>query len=148
MHEVLAALPLLGDTTSNQALLFSAPFAAADPTPEATFPNYTLPQASLSFPQPSNDHVSNFSIILAPTTPQSGNRKLTDIPQTGCALNALAPANVGTVVNKTLWLRDSDGWRNQWLVDGLESSTNYTAYVIQDNTKVSGPIYFTTKSSM
>ncbi|KAI6001347.1 hypothetical protein EDD15DRAFT_2158590, partial [Pisolithus albus] len=37
-------------------------------------------------------------------------------------------------------------WRLQWFVEGFSPSTNYTAYVIQDRVKVSGPIYFLTKS--
>ena len=49
-------------------------------------------------------------------------------------------------MNHSLWLKDSDGWRSQWLMSDLNPVTNYTAYVIQDNTKVSGPIMFTTKS--
>lgn len=145
IHAILPTFPLLGDTTSSQALLFSAPFAAIEAAPEPTFPSYTLPQANLSIPQYTSTH--NFSLILAPTTPQSGQRKLTDISQTGCALNAQQSSNASTAINQTLWSRDADGWRNQWLIDGLTPSTNYTAYVVQDNTKVSGPIYFATKSS-
>ncbi|KAI5981857.1 hypothetical protein EDD15DRAFT_2158798, partial [Pisolithus albus] len=37
-------------------------------------------------------------------------------------------------------------FRSQWFVEGLSPSTNYTAYAIQDRVKVSGPIYFLTKS--
>ncbi|KAF8634329.1 hypothetical protein AX15_000988 [Amanita polypyramis BW_CC] len=143
IHESLTALPFLGDTTSNQAILFSAPFAPAETTPEPKYPNYTLPQANLSFPQSSYTQSPNFTIILAPTF---SNSKLTDIPQTGCSLSSRQASNAGTVVNQTLWLRGADGWRNQWLINGLTPSTNYTAYVVQDGTKVSGPIYFATKS--
>jgi calcium channel MID1 len=46
-----------------------------------------------------------------------------------------------------LWLRDQTGWRSQWLVGGLNPATNYTAFVVQDSTKISGPIYFLTKSA-
>lgn len=45
-----------------------------------------------------------------------------------------------------LWLKDEAGWRWQWLISGLQPQTNYTAYVVQNNTKVSQPINFVTKS--
>jgi calcium channel MID1 len=148
IHELLAPLPLLGDATSNQAILFSAPFAVTQP-PEATFPNYTLPQANLFLPQyTGGTQSSNVSLILAQTSAQSNNIKLTDIPQTGCSISARQSSNVGTILNQTLWSRGVDGWRNQWLIGGLTPSTNYTAYVVQDGTKVSGPIFFATKSGL
>jgi len=34
----------------------------------------------------------------------------------------------------------------RWLMGGLTPSTNYTAFVLENNTKVSGPIFFATKS--
>ena len=56
-----------------------------------------------------------------------------------------AQRSSGTVRNQSLWLRDEEGWRSQWFLEGLTPATNYTAYVIQDSKKVSGPIYFATK---
>ena len=50
------------------------------------------------------------------------------------------------VQGEKLWLRDADGWRTEWLVGGLSPQTNYTAYALQDGTKVSGPIFLSTKS--
>ncbi|KAK2465039.1 hypothetical protein APHAL10511_003115 [Amanita phalloides] len=143
IHESLDATPLLGDTTSNQAIVFSAPFADVEPSPELKYPNYTLPQANLTFPQFPQAQSLDFSLILAPTS----SRVLTNILQTGCSIRASQSSSVGTVINQTLWLRDEYGWRNQWLIGGLNPSTNYTAYVIQNDTKVSGPIYFATKSA-
>lgn len=62
--------------------------------------------------------------------------------------NSSVGMNIGARLNNDsgLWLKDDDGWRFQWLIPGLSSETNYTAYVIQDGTKMSGPIYFVTKS--
>jgi calcium channel MID1 len=139
-HEKTAALPQLGDTTSNQAILFSRPFSTP-PLLQPSYPNYTLPPANLSLPAPP-DFVPNFTLILDPTLSSS----LTTIPQTGCRLNNIASA--GTTLNQSLWLRDGEGegWRMQWLLEGLTPSTNYTAYVVESSTKVSGPIFFVTKS--
>ena len=148
IHELLNPLPLLGDTTSNQAILFSAPVSQEFPQ-EPTFPNYTLPQANLALPQyTGGTQSSNFSLILAPTSVQNNSIDLTGTPQTGCSISARQSSNVGTILNQTLWSRGLDGLRNQWLIGGLTPSTNYTAYVVQDGTKVSGPIYFTTKSGL
>lgn len=66
--------------------------------------------------------------------------------QTGCLLGAQKSS--GKIVSESLWLRDEEGWRTQWIIGALNPLTNYTAYVIQDKTKVSGPIFFVTKSRM
>lgn len=138
MHEVLATFPLLGDTTSNQALLFSPPF---DPPIfiDPSYPNYTLPGPSLSSPLPP-DSSPNFTLLIAPTSSQT----LTSLPQTACMM--ASQTSSGNIANESLWLRDEDGWRTQWLMAGLSPQTNYTAYVIQDSQKLSGPMYFVTKS--
>ncbi|KAI0643232.1 stretch-activated Ca2+-permeable channel component-domain-containing protein [Trametes meyenii] len=138
--------PLLGDTTSNQALVFSPPF---DPVPlsQPTFPNYTLPSANLSQPSPPSTP-SNFSLILAPTS----SNNLTSLPRTACALRAAARANRANIippsVSQGLWLRDPDGWRWQWLVNGLIPKTNYTVFALWDGQLISSePAYFVTKSA-
>jgi calcium channel MID1 len=129
---------LLGDTTSNQAILFSQPFLPV-PIEQPSYPNYTLPPANISTPEiPSS--IPNFTLVLAPTSAQ-----LTSLPQTACAL--LNASSTGSTVSNDPWLRSPEGWRSQWLVDSLSPSTNYTVYVIQDSLKVSGPIYFATKSA-
>ncbi|KAJ3932470.1 MAG: stretch-activated cation channel Mid1 [Lentinula lateritia] len=140
MHEVLATFPLLGDTTSNQALLFSPPF---DPPIfiDPSYPNYTLPGPSLSSPLPP-DSSPNFTLLIAPTSSQT----LTSLPQTACMM--ASQTSSGNIANESLWLRDEDGWRTQWLMAGLSPQTNYTAYVIQDSQKLSGPMYFVTKSAV
>jgi hypothetical protein len=50
------------------------------------------------------------------------------------------------VVAEQPWLRDDLGWRTEWLVGQLTALTNYSVYAIQDGTRLSRPIYFTTKS--
>lgn len=137
VHELIPALPFLGDTTNTQALIFSPPISPIESSPSA-YPNYTLPPANLSAPaQPSSP--PPFSLVIAPTS-----SSLASDMQTACRINSTSSA--GLVVSNDLWLRDNRGWRSQWLVDDLTPSTNYTAYVIQDQVKLSGPIYFTTKS--
>ncbi|KIY44700.1 hypothetical protein FISHEDRAFT_50889 [Fistulina hepatica ATCC 64428] len=137
MHEVLDDVPFFSDSTSSQAIIYSVPFfvpTLLDPT----YPKYILPDANTSAPTPPS-WSPNYTFILVPTS-----EKLTIVPQTGCMLSSVTSS--GNVVNETLWLRDSNGWRNQWLIDGLNSSTNYTTYIVENSTKVSGPIYFATKS--
>lgn len=42
--------------------------------------------------------------------------------------------------------KDSKGWRTQWILEGLSPSTNYTVFVVQNDSLVSPPLYFSTKS--
>lgn len=91
----------------------------SQPPLPATFPNYTL--------------------ILTPTSSGLANGL-----QTACFLSS--QNNSGTIANQTMWARDNEGFRTQWLMGGLSPATNYTAFVLQNNTKVSGPIFFATKS--
>ncbi|KAH9946563.1 stretch-activated Ca2+-permeable channel component-domain-containing protein [Amylocystis lapponica] len=143
IHEQLLTLPLLGDTTSNQAFLFSPPFSP----PQGdfpTYPNYTLPPANLSVPAaPSSP--PDFSIFVAPSTSSA----LASLPRTGCAMAAAQNGSqyVPSSGSQGLWLRDSDGWRWQWMLNFLSPLTNYTAYAVQNGTKVSEYVYFATKSA-
>ncbi|KAF8152295.1 stretch-activated cation channel Mid1 [Crassisporium funariophilum] len=138
IHGTLTALPFFGDTTSNQAILSSPPFLKI-PLVEPSYPNYTLPAANMLQPsQPTT--FPNLTVIISPTSFGIANG-----PRTGCFLSAQQTS--GTIANETLWARDEEGWRRQWLMGGLTPSTNYTAFVLQDTTKVSGPIYFSTKSA-
>ena len=117
------------------AIVFSPPFAPA-PNQQPTYPNYTLPIANLTLPTaPSSP---NLTLILSPTS-----SSLASGPQTGCRLASTKSS--GNQISQSAWLRDQDGWRSQWLIGGLTPTTNYTAFVIQDSTKVSGPIYLVTK---
>ena len=137
IHKTINDLPYFGDTTSNQALVLSHVFAKID-TVEPTYPNYTLPAANMSQPPPPTNP-PNMTLIMAPTSVGLANG-----PRTGCFLSA--QRSVGNIANESSWARDESGLRTQWLMGGLSPSTNYTAFVLQDTTRVSGPIYFTTKS--
>lgn len=55
-------------------------------------------------------------------------------------------ATAGRPLAKSVVLRDSNGWRTQWLLEGLEPSTNYTVFVVESAETVSPPLYFSTKS--
>ncbi|KAL0577405.1 stretch-activated cation channel mid1 [Marasmius crinis-equi] len=138
LQEHLVNFPLLGDTTSNQALLFSPPFALQRQE-EPSYPNYTLP-VSIPVTQPSS--TPNFTLVVS-----LGSQR----DQVGCVLQnftSAATASQGNVANRTNWLKDArEGWREQWLIEGLSSQTNYSAFVVQDGKKISGPAYFLTKSS-
>ncbi|THV06242.1 hypothetical protein K435DRAFT_711798 [Dendrothele bispora CBS 962.96] len=140
LHETLDRLPLFGDTTANQALLFSPPFGQV-PISDPRYPNYTLAVPGLDMPSPPSSS-PNFTLVVAET---SASTPLTSMQQTACMISSQKTS--GSIVNESSWPRDSDGWRTQWILNGLTAQTNYTAYVIQDNVKLSGPIYFTTKSA-
>lgn len=146
MHTDDVALPLLGDTTSNQVLIFSPAFAPP-PHIEPSYPNYTLPSANQTFPaQPADP--PDFQMFIAPTTSFGS----AGIPRTGCAMKAASTQTgmfmVTAQQSEGLWLRDNSGWRWQWVVQGLTPSTNYTAFAVLDGTKVSDEIMFVTKSGM
>ncbi|EIN04121.1 hypothetical protein PUNSTDRAFT_138851 [Punctularia strigosozonata HHB-11173 SS5] len=138
-HEHLTTLPYFGDTTSNEALLFSPPW---DPPSlyQPSFPNYTLPPANLSFPDPSFVTQQNNSLFVFETS----SFLPTNTPLTACAVQS--QTSVGQQQTPTTWLRDANGWRSEWVLSGLEPLKNYTAFVVVNNTKLSGPINFVTKS--
>ena len=140
LHQYLGQDRLLfGDSTGNQATFFSPPFESIATTPPQ-FPNYTLPavQTPFSVSQPSS--TPQFALTLVETDLASGL-----LQRSSCALRATS--SNGTVKNQTSWIRNEvEGWRSKWLVEGLSPGTNYSAFVSWDGTKVSGPLYFTTKS--
>ncbi|KAJ7510451.1 stretch-activated Ca2+-permeable channel component-domain-containing protein [Mycena galericulata] len=69
---------------------------------------------------------TNYTLVVSATS-----NGLASMQQTACML--LAQKSSGTISNESLWLRDASGWRTEVACD--------CSY------KVSGPIYFTTKSS-
>ena len=140
VHQYLGQSGLLfGDSTGNQAILFSPPFESIVST-QPTFPNYTLPSAQTPFSVSQPSSTPQFALTLVETSSASGL-----LQRSSCALRAIN--STGTVENQTNWIRDeSEGWRSKWLVGGLTPGTNYSAFVSQDGIKVSGPLYFTTKS--
>lgn len=142
LHQRMAELPLLGDTASTRALLFSPPFLAPNFT-EPTFPNYTLQSAiPPDLSPPSSPPAPNNTLLLFPTANANQTVWLTN---SACALSTKLGGVITNTVSRTV-LRDSSGWRTQWFVDGLSPSTNYTAYVIEDGLRVSGPSFLLTKS--
>lgn len=148
-HQILDGLPLLGDTTANQALIFSPPLSNANTThiDEPTYPNYILPPANTSLPDGAPALPVDVSVFIAPTSTSD----LPSLPRTGCAIRAATFKDSHfkdseRTKDNGLWLRDASGWRWQWLLSGLTPLTNYTTYVIENGTKVSGPINFVTKS--
>lgn len=153
LHELTDSLPLLGDTTSNQALLFSPPVSSI-PVNEPSYPNYTFPEANLTTPDlPSI--FPNFTLFLGqtdalPSFDLSTNSFSDGTSATACSLQNLQGLSLqnGSAVRETPVLRGSTGWRTQWLVNELQPLTNYTAFVIENGVKVSGPIFFLTKSGI
>lgn len=136
IHQHLDDLPFLGDTTSNEALLFS-PIFANRTISKPTYPQYNLPPAnSTAIVAPVSPNVT---LVISPTS-----SNLAAVPQTGCRLRTALTS--GNQLSEGSWLLNETEWRSQWLVAGLLPSTNYTIFVIQNNTSVSGPIYMVTKS--
>lgn len=142
LHEILPDYPLFGDSTSNQAIIFSSVLAPAPPLDTPVYPNFTFISANPTPPTPSiSGSMPNTTLIVSSTV----NRPLL---RTACFLDASRVSTAGTIVNSSLWLRGpKDGWRTEWLLSGLDPRTNYTAFVVQDAHKVSGPIFFITKSA-
>lgn len=134
--------PLLGDSTSNQVLLFSPVFQNIS-TVTPSYPNYSLPSSQSPFSSPLPSLNPRFNLTLVPTSTSSP--ALTSLPRSACALATIK--STGTVVNQTYWLKDQAGWRSRLFIEGLTPQTNYTVYITQDGTKVSGPMYFVTKSA-
>ncbi|KAH9840768.1 stretch-activated Ca2+-permeable channel component-domain-containing protein [Rhodofomes roseus] len=143
LHQVLDEVPLFSDSTANQVLMFSPPFSPSNMS-SPSYPNYTLPAANQTFP-PEPTSPPDYSLFIAATTSSA----FMTLPRTGCAFRGSA-SNVGQFLTSSrsegLWLRDTDGWRWQWFVNGLVPMTNYTAYAVKNESQVAGPVYFATKS--
>ena len=142
LHEILSDYPLFGDSTSNQAIIFSPVLAPPPPLDTPTYPNFTFLSANPSPPTPSiSGSMPNTKLIVSSTVDRP-------LLRTACFLNSSRVPATGTIVNSSLWLRDpEDGWRTEWSLSDLNPRTNYTAFVVQDARKVSGPIFFVTKSA-
>lgn len=140
IHQYLGQDGLLfGDSTGTQAIFFSSRFETIEVT-RPGFPNYTLPfaQTPFSVSQPSSSPRFNFTLVETSSDPEL-------LARSSCALRATN--SVGTVKNQTNWARnETEGWRSKWLVEDLKPGTNYSVFVSQDETKVTGPLYFSTKS--
>jgi calcium channel MID1 len=131
---------LLGDTTSNLAIVFS-PLLLNVSIAKPEFPNYTLPPANISMESvPPSLATMNVSYALFPTSSSPVGR----LPHTGCALRA--SNSTGNTINGTLWQHEPTAWRTEWLIGGLTPATNYTLIAIVNDTHVSKPMNFATKS--
>ncbi|CAE7189550.1 unnamed protein product [Rhizoctonia solani] len=142
VHRRMTQLPLLGDTSATQAIIFSPPFFVPA-FEEPTYPNYTFQEAIPSdFSLPSSVSAPNATLLLFPTADANATVWLTN---SACAMTSKLGGVITNTVTRTVY-RDSNGWRRQWFAEGLSASTNYTAYVVEDNARVSGPSYLRTKS--
>ncbi|KZT50476.1 hypothetical protein CALCODRAFT_504687 [Calocera cornea HHB12733] len=136
--------PAVGDTTQSLALVFSPPFLPPEVTPQ-TYPNYTLPPVQPSWQPPADSY--NYTLFVFPTTedtPTSAN----DTSSQGLrAVNGVVQL-ASNATDSSLVLRDPiEGWRRQWLVGGLNASTNYTVFTVEDRSQVvTGPVYLLTKN--
>ena len=72
-----------------------------------------------------------------------------NLGNSSCYLQSLV-TNAANVTSSLALRNQEDGWQTQYLVTGLQSSTNYTYYTLTTSQSVSNlsqPAYFTTKSS-
>ena len=112
---------------------------------DPTYPNYTLLPA-------------NVSTMASPPTPPSQtllvfqtsniSSSILEFNRSACGITHV-PGNVvsfGNPLTTTTVLRDTNGWRTQWVLEGLTPSTNYTVFIVENTTVISGPLYFLTKS--
>ncbi|KAG8924981.1 stretch-activated cation channel mid1 [Tulasnella sp. 418] len=143
-HGFNPSAPLLGDTTSSIAIVLSPPFHASRRL-EPIYPNYTLPHVTPDERPPTSSEPDTALIVLK--TPET----VSSIPlyRSACALRQQlqTPQGIGRVAaNASLVLRDPEvGWRTEFIIQDLSPSTNYTVFITQ-GPKISGPLYFLTKS--
>ncbi|KAG8898738.1 stretch-activated cation channel mid1 [Tulasnella sp. 403] len=138
--------PILGDTTSTQAIIFSPPFASVDLGEKPQWPNYTLPSLRPEFTPPPFTPPSG--IIILPTP---ANLSSLPFSRSACALRQI-PETVQSQLQYNISManlvRDPQvGWQVEFLVpQGLTPSTNYSVWLLQ-GPKISGPLYMLTKSA-
>lgn len=159
LHTSSSSIPLYGDATGTSALLFSGPIAdTAIPFQEPASPRYELPGSDLSSPNPPDIAKSvNSTLIILPTSSliSADGRLTSSLTSSGCFLQTLAslvaPGGANPTVTSSLVLRNqAEGWRTQFLVNGLQPSTNYTIYTLTakgSGASLSAPAYFKTKGT-
>ena len=154
-HSLFPVAPLLGDTTSNSALLFS-PLLLSSPHSQPSYPNYTLPPNQLILPDfPGIANLTSLSatslLILVPTT----SSPTTDgLDNSLCAVQS-ASTSTGALADPTHMLLNAtpswmdvggeEGFRTLFVVGGLIAETNYTAWMVDENGGMSTPICLATK---
>ncbi|KAL7422903.1 stretch-activated cation channel mid1 [Cryptotrichosporon argae] len=156
LYALEASPPYLGDTTTSSALIFS-PLLLASPQPQPAYPNYTLPGAYLSPPSFPTGNATvfganqNLSLVLVPTGHAAG------LENSFCAVVAAnTSAGVGAAAGTgeqqqaagPSWMSvgGQEGFRDYWVVDGLNATSNYTAWVMDVETQtMTGPVWMVTK---
>ncbi|KAK4683913.1 calcium channel MID1, partial [Tremellales sp. Uapishka_1] len=148
LHTLSTALPFLGDTTADTALLFSS-LLSSDQIPQPSYPNYTLPSAQVAFSAGSPPTLSSLSIYVVPTSSspsQSGlDNSMCAVTTTSTSTGSLGADSLLNEVGPR-WMRvdGEEGWRWTWAITGLLPQGNYTAWVVNGG-DLSGPIWFSTK---
>ncbi|EIW69653.1 hypothetical protein TREMEDRAFT_62522 [Tremella mesenterica DSM 1558] len=156
IHSLSPTFPLLGDTTSTTALIFS-PILQYSPQIQPTYPVYTFPQAQLTLPSfspstPTNFSSTNMSLMLLPTNESPTTQGL---DHSSCAVRLVNDTKGISTTNNIIfnsseptWMSvgGEKGFRVFWVVGGLTAGgTNYTAWVVDDQGMLSRPIWLTTK---
>ncbi|WWC69498.1 uncharacterized protein I206_103440 [Kwoniella pini CBS 10737] len=163
LHSISSSLPFLGDTTSNQALIFS-PLLYSYFEPEPSYPNYTLPSPDLPV-VPLNDLSSdsmisgnstlssNLTLYVVPTN-SDNSPTLNQLEYSQCAIS-LAVNATGSIAEKLIikteepqWsaVDNDEGYRQYWVIGDLQANTNYTTWLKDVNGVWSGPMWFNTKA--
>ncbi len=148
MHGPSKDLPLLGDTTSTQAIVFSPSWMVLQDRPIQTWPNYTLPAINTSYPLPPQQSIPPSSLLIL-ATPNS----LSSFPlfNSACALRqqaVVAATQAAYNATASSLVRDpAIGWQTEFYIPtGLQPSMNYSVWITQ-GPKIAGPIYILTKSA-
>ena len=157
LHLLSRSKPLYGDATSTSALLLSDPISdTATPFQEPSYPQYDLPPSIPPIPgAPEIAQSTNSTLIIFPTSSliSTDGQPTSDLSQSGCFLQSLSSSQTsGVTIASSLVLRNqAEGWRTQFLVEGLQPSTNYTFYTLTTTQgggrNLSDPAYFKTKST-
>ncbi|KAJ7594446.1 stretch-activated Ca2+-permeable channel component-domain-containing protein [Mycena floridula] len=163
LHAPIPLMPLLGDTTANQAILFSTPWEL-DQGGNPSYPNYTLPSANVTIPAvqapitelivvKTSDLTNSLSACAVRTI---ANSTASASSGTNAVTSSVTLANSVAFLASSSWRRDSLP-RMQYILGSLEPGTNYTAWVVSASspsspspvalTRLSLPLQFITKSA-
>ncbi|KAL1405281.1 stretch-activated cation channel mid1 [Vanrija albida] len=147
-----AETPLLGDTTSSSVLLFS-PVLLHESIAEPQYPNYTLPKAEVDLPQwdEADTVTRNTRFVILPTELSPAS---VGLGNSIAAIDKVVRDRNLTLLNATRsgtqWMNveNFDGFRYWGYFQGLQPETNYTAWLVEDNTFIkSEPSWFATKEA-
>lgn len=145
-----AETPFLGDTTQSSVLLFS-PVLLQESIVEPLFPNYSLPKAEVDLPQwdEADTVTKNTRFVILPT---NLSPVAMGLGNSIAAIDKVVRDHNLTVLNATSsgtqWmnLESLDGFRYWGFFQGLQPETNYTAWMVEQDTFIkSEPSWFATK---